>query len=125
MKHDEELIKKVFLKLTEHLKKGVIVLLVKKGVSGLKVTFEEATSSEKSKTGRKRKFLRSVTPAVFKELMERSNGYNKVNHIQHPRHRFPLCYLTVVLGLRAARTLLERFRSKSYVMFLDILEPKV
>ena len=29
-------------------------------------------------------------------------------------HRFPLYYLTVVLGLRAARTLLEIYRSKSY-----------
>ena len=30
------------------------------------------------------------------------------------RHRFPLYYLNVVVDLRAARTLLERFRSKSY-----------
>ena len=29
-------------------------------------------------------------------------------------HRFPLYYLNVVLGLTAARTLLERFKSKSY-----------
>ena len=29
-------------------------------------------------------------------------------------HRFPIYYLTVVVGLREARTLLDRFRSKSY-----------
>ena len=29
-------------------------------------------------------------------------------------HRFPLYYLTVIVGLSAARTLLERFRTKSY-----------
>ena len=31
-----------------------------------------------------------------------------------PGHWFPLYYSTVVVALRAARTLLERFRSKSY-----------
>ena len=47
------------------------------------------------------------------------------------RHRFPLYEITVGVGLRAARTLLERFWTKSYDitynlhMFLDIMEPKI
>ena len=40
------------------------------------------------------------------------SGYNKI--CQYIYQRFPLYYLTVVVGLREARTLLERFRSKSY-----------
>ena len=30
------------------------------------------------------------------------------------QHRFPLCYITSVVAMRAARTLLERLKSKSY-----------
>ena len=54
-KHDEELIKKVFLAQMEHPNQGDFVLLVKKDLSDLHVSFEEAISRKTLKAELKQK----------------------------------------------------------------------
>ena len=84
-KHDDELLKKVFLAQKENPTQGDFWSLVKEDMADLKVSYEEVTSPGLSKTQLKLRIKKNAINAAFNNLKEVQLTHKKVKHIQYPR----------------------------------------
>ena len=85
MKHDNELVKKVFMAQKHSPNQSDFVTLVTKDLSDLNISYEEVTSENISKYQLKKKLKLSALSAALKQLKEELSTHTKLRHISYPK----------------------------------------
>ena len=82
-RHENELLKKVFLAQKENQTKGDFVDLVGKDLLGFNMSYEDVTSSAMSKLQLKKKLKKIAQSVAFKYLQEKLSTHTKVRNITY------------------------------------------
>ena len=105
---DSELLKKVYLAQKEHPTRGDFVKLVEKNIQEIGMTYEQATSSQMSKT----KLKNHIRNVAFQELLQQQSTHKKVKTIVYKELKVQP-YLQSELLTTKEKNMLTALRSHS------------